>query len=73
MVTTSALGRGSFQARARRLPDSHQQHQADCCKGVATVAHRRLALVAVVIVMWSNDLDVIFIMFGVSCISCELM
>jgi hypothetical protein len=48
MVMTSALGRGSLGARARRLSDCHQQRQPSYGKGAATMAHRRLALAAVV-------------------------
>jgi hypothetical protein len=72
-ATTSALGRWSLRARARRLPDCHQQHQANSDKGTVIVACRRLALAAVVVVRWSKDLNVIFIIFGLPCISCELM
>jgi hypothetical protein len=41
--------------------------------GAATAARRWLALAAVVVIRWSNDLNVIFIMFGLPCISCEFM
>jgi hypothetical protein len=72
-ATTLALGRWSLGARARRLHDCHQQRHADSGKGAATAAHRRLALAAVVVVRWSKDLNVIFIMFELPCTSCKLM
>jgi hypothetical protein len=34
---------------------------------------QRLALTAVLVVRWSKDLNIIFIMFELSCTSCELM
>ena len=73
MATTSSLGRWSLGARARRLPDCHQQWHAGSGNGAATAARRRLALAAVVFVRWSKDLDVIFIMFRILCTSYELM
>jgi hypothetical protein len=51
----------------------HQQRQVDSGTGAATVAHRRLAPAVVVVIRWSKDLNVIFIMFGLPCTSCELM
>jgi hypothetical protein len=63
ITTTFALGRWSLVARVRRLPDCHQQWQADSGKGAARAASRRLALAAEVVVRWSKDLNVIFIMF----------
>jgi hypothetical protein len=57
-------------ARARRLPDYHQQRQAGSGKGAARCW---LVLAVVVVSRWSMNLDVIFIMFGVLCTSCELM
>jgi hypothetical protein len=65
MATTLAPGHWSLRARARRLPDCHQQCLADSGKGGATVAHRWLALAAVVVVRWSKDVNVTFIMFMV--------
>jgi hypothetical protein len=47
MAATLALGRWSLGAHARRLPDYHQQRQADSGKGAATTVRRRLALAAV--------------------------
>jgi hypothetical protein len=61
----SALGRWSLGEHARRLPDCHLQRQE--------AARQRLAPAAVVVVRWSKDLNVIFIMFGLACTSCELM
>ena len=72
-VTTSALGRWSLGARAQRLPGCHQQHQAGSSTGAATTARQRLTPVAVVVIRWSKNLDVIFNMFGVFCTSCELL
>jgi hypothetical protein len=73
MAVTLALGRWSLGARARRLPDCHHHCQAGSGKGAATTARRRLALVTIVVVRWSKNLDVISIMFGVLCTFCELM
>jgi hypothetical protein len=67
------LGRWSLAVRARSLLDCHQQWKTDSGMGAATAAHRRLALAAVVVVRWSKDLNIIFIMFGLSCTSCEFM
>ena len=72
-VTTSALGRWSLGAHARRISGCHQQRLADSNTGAAIAARRRLALAAVVVIRWSKNLDVIFIMFGVFCTSCELL
>jgi hypothetical protein len=47
--------------------------QADSGKGAAIVALWRLALAAVVVVRWSKNLNIIFIIFVVLCTSCELM
>jgi hypothetical protein len=69
----SALGRWSLGAHAQRLLDCHQQRQADSGMGAATAVPRRLAPAEVVFVRWSKDLNVIFIMFGLPCTSCELM
>ena len=44
------------------FPSCHQQHQAGSGKGAAKAAHRRLALAAVVVIRWSKNIDVIFIM-----------
>ena len=73
MATTSSLGRWSLWTRARRLPDCHQQWQCRLRNGAATAARRRLALAAIVVVRWSKDLDVNFIMFRILCTSYELM
>jgi hypothetical protein len=73
MAATSALRRWSLGARARRLPNCHQQRQADSAKGAAIETRRRLAPIAVVVVRWIKDLNIIFIMFVVLCTSCELM
>jgi hypothetical protein len=70
---TLAFGRWFLGTRARRIPDCHQQHQADSGKGVITAARRWLALAIVVVVRWSKDLDIIFIMFEVLCTCCKLM
>ena len=72
MAATLALGRWSLGARARRLPDCHQQRQAGSDGGAATAARRRLALATVVVVRWSKDLDVIIIICGVLCTTFEL-
>lgn len=42
-------------------------------KGAATAAHRRLARTAVVVVRWSWNLDVIFIMFEMLCNSDKIL
>jgi hypothetical protein len=63
MATTSALGRRSLCAHARRLPDCHEQYQAGSSRGAAV--RRRLALLVVVVIRWSRKLNVIFIIFGV--------
>jgi hypothetical protein len=55
------------------LPDCHQQRQDDYGKGAAIAARRRLALAVVVVVRWSKDLNVLFIMFGLPFTSCEFM
>jgi hypothetical protein len=73
MATTSTLGRWSLGARARRLPDCHQQRQADSGRGAATAARRRLALAAIVVVRWYKDLDVIFFTFVMLCTTCETL
>ena len=73
MAATSALGRWSLGARARRLPGCHQQRQAGSGRGAATAARRWLALAAVVVARWSKDLNVIFIMFEVFYTACELI
>jgi hypothetical protein len=73
MAATSALEHWSLGARERRFPDCHQQRQADSGKGAATMACRRLALAAEVVVRWSKDQNVIFIIFVVLCTSYELM
>jgi hypothetical protein len=39
----------------------------------AIAERRRLAPTAIVVVRWSKDLNVMFIMFGFPCTSCELM
>jgi hypothetical protein len=49
-----------------KTSDCHQQCQADSGIEAATMARRRLAPAAVVVVRWSKDLNVIFIMFGLS-------
>ena len=73
IATTSALGRWSLGARARRLSGCHRQGQAGSGKGAATAARQRLILTAVVVARWSKDLDVIFIMFDVFCTTGELI
>ena len=73
MAATSALWRWSLGARARRLSGCHQQREAGSGRGATTAARRRLALAAVVIVRWSKNLDVIFIMFEMFCTTFELM
>jgi hypothetical protein len=73
MAVTSALGSWSLEACAQRLLHYHQQRQVDSSKGAATAARWRLALVAVVVVRWSKDLDVIFTMFVMLCTYYELM
>jgi hypothetical protein len=73
MATISALGHWSLGARAQRLPDCHQQCQADSGMGAAIAARQRLTLAAVMIVRWSKDLTVIFIMFGLPYTTYELM
>ena len=70
MATTSAPGRWSLGARARKLPGCHQQRQADSARGAA---RRRLALAAGVVARWFKDLEVMFIMFEMFCTACELI
>lgn len=70
-ATIAAPGRWSLGARVRRFPSCHQQGQAGSDMGVATTARRRLVVAAVMVVRWSTDLDVIFIMFEVFCTSGE--
>jgi hypothetical protein len=72
-ATILALRRWSLGTRARRLPDCHQQCQVDSGMGAAIAAHRRLTPAAVVVVRWSKDLNVIFIMFRLPCTSYEFM
>jgi hypothetical protein len=72
-ATILALGHWSLWARPRRLSDCHQQRQADSGMEAVTAAHRWLAPAAVVVVRWSNDLNVIFSMFELPCTYCELM
>jgi hypothetical protein len=69
MATISALGRWSLGACARRLPDC----QADSGMGAATAARQRLTPAAVMVVRWSKDLTIIFIMFGLPYSTYELM
>ena len=71
-ATTAAPGRWSLGARAQRLPSCHRQGQASSGRGAATAARRRLVLATIVVVRWSWNLDVIFIMFEVFCTSDEL-
>ena len=70
-MMTAALGNSSIGARARRLPDYHQQGQAGSGMRAATAAPRRLVLAVTMIIWLSMDLDVIFIMFEVLCTSGE--
>jgi hypothetical protein len=72
-VTISALGRWFLGARARRFSDCHQQSKANSDMGTTTTARRRLAPAAVVIVRWSKNVNVIFMIFGLSYTSCELL
>jgi hypothetical protein len=73
MATTSALWRWSLGARARRLPGCHRQSQAGFHRGAATTVCRRLVLSAIVVVRLSKSLNVIFIILGVICTSCEAL
>jgi hypothetical protein len=66
MAANLALGRWSLGARARRLPDCHQHRQVGSGKGAATMACRRLALLTLVVVRWSKNIDVISII----CLGC---
>jgi hypothetical protein len=72
MAMIAAMGRWSLGAHARKLPDYHQHHQVGSVKGAMTAACQRLTLAAVVIVMWSKDLDIISIIFSVLCTSYKL-
>ena len=72
MATTLSLGRWSLGARARRLPDCHQQWHAGSGNGAATTARRRLVRAPAMVVRLSTDLDLIFIMVEVFCIYDEL-
>ena len=68
-ATVAVLVRWSYGALARRLPDCLlQQVVPDSGDGGAmTAARLRLASVLVVVVRWSMDLDVIFIISGIRC------
>jgi hypothetical protein len=63
-ATITVSGRLSFGAR--RVPD--RQGQAGSGR---EAARRRLDLTVVVVVLWCRNLDVIFIIFEVLCISGE--
>lgn len=71
-TATAAPGRWSLGACARRLPGCHRQGQAGSSRGVATAAYRQLVHTVVVVVWWSRNLNVIFIMFEMLCTSGEL-
>jgi hypothetical protein len=73
IAITLALGHWSLRARAQRFPDYHQQCQDDSDEGSVIAVHQRLALAAVMVVRWSKNLDVIFVMVEMLCISCELV
>ena len=68
-AAVAVLGRWSYGALARRLPDCLlQQVVPDSGDGGAmTAARLRLASVLVVVARWSTDLDVIFIISGIRC------
>jgi hypothetical protein len=72
-VTISALGHWFLGARARRFSDCHQQNKANSDMGAATTARRRLAPATVLVVRWSKDVNVIFMMFGLPYTSCKLL
>ena len=63
----STIDKLILRARARRLSGCHRQGQAGSGMGAATAAHRWLVLAAPMVIRWSMDLDVIFIMFEVLC------
>jgi hypothetical protein len=70
MVTTSALGTGHYG-------HVHEDFSALITNVTSTPVGERLqrridTLAAVVVIRWSKDLDVIFIMFGVLYTFCEL-
>jgi hypothetical protein len=73
MVPSSTLEHWSLEAHAQRFLGCHHQRQASSSTGAAAAAHRQLALEAVVVVRWSKNLDVMFIMFEMICTSCELL
>jgi hypothetical protein len=73
MAMTAAPGHWSLGARARRLPGCHRQGQAGSGRGATTAMRRRLVLAAVVVVRWSQNLDVIFIIFEMFCTSDQLL
>jgi hypothetical protein len=65
MTATTTIAppeRWSLGVRARRLPGCDRQGRADSDR-------ERLVLTVVVVVRWSRNLDVIFIMFEVICTS----
>ena len=63
------LVRWSYGALARRLPDCLLQQSLPGFDegGAMTAARLRPASVLVVVVRWSTDLDVIFIIFSIRC------
>ena len=65
----AVLGRWSYGALARRLPDCLLQKVVPGSSdgGAMTAARLRLASVLVVVARWSMNLDVIFIISGVHC------
>jgi hypothetical protein len=67
--TTLALGWWFLGEHARVLSDCDEQCQVGSSGGV--VVYQPLALLVVVVVRWSKELNVIFIIFGGACTSYE--
>jgi hypothetical protein len=68
-VSRALVLRGTC-TKTSRLPSTMSGHSG---MDAATAARRRLAPAALVVVRWSKNLIVIFIMFELPCISCKLM
>jgi hypothetical protein len=71
-ITTSPRHK-SLGAHAQIFLVFHRQGQADSVRGAVTAARQRLILAPAVVIRWSRNLVVIFIIFEILCTSGEVL
>jgi hypothetical protein len=64
MATTLVLGIWFVRACAWRLLGCHHQCQVSYTRKLATTTHQRLALAVIVVVRWSDDVNIILLCLG---------